>query len=103
MSGTAHLGLGRWDTPFGRWVHETGVSRIVAALGRDPELSVTAPAVYMWIAGRHAPSPARAIALVRLSRGQITLDAIYEHRTQIRRPARGPAGSSEGGGGIQRR
>ena len=28
----------RWETKFGRWIGETGVPRIVAALGRDPDL-----------------------------------------------------------------
>lgn len=84
MSAIGQRRLTRWDTPFGRWVHETGVSSIVAALGRDPDLSVTPQAVYMWIAGRHCPSPARCIALVRLSRGQLTMEAVYQHRNQVR-------------------
>ena len=74
----------RWETPFGRWVHDTGVSRIVAALGRDPDLSVTNHAVYDWVAGRHPPKPAHAMALVRMSHGRLTLEEIYQHRHQVR-------------------
>jgi hypothetical protein len=73
----------RWKTEFGRWVGDFGVPRIVAALARDPDLRVTNQAVYEWLQG-HAPRPNRAIALVEMSRGRLTLDAIYEHGRQIR-------------------
>jgi hypothetical protein len=73
----------RWQTKFGRWVSDFGVPRIVAVLARDPDLRVTNQAVYEWLQG-HAPRPPRAVALVEMSRGRLTLDAIYEHGRQIR-------------------
>ena len=76
----------RWDTEFGSWVREVGVPRIVSALARDPDLRVTNSAVYQWLQG-HEPRPARARALVRLSGGRLTLDAIYDHARQVRPPA----------------
>jgi hypothetical protein len=73
----------RWDTDFGRWVADVGVPRIVATLSRDPQLRVTSQAVYEWLQG-HAPHPARAMALVEMSQGRLTLDAIYQHARQMR-------------------
>ncbi len=80
----------RWRTEFGRWVKDFGVPHIVAALGRDPDLRVTNQAVYEWLQG-HAPRPTRAMALVEMSGGRLTLEAIYEHGRQIRsRESMGP-------------
>ncbi len=73
----------RWDTEFGRWVGNFGVSRIVAALARDPDLCVTNQAVYAWLQG-HAPHYTRAMALVEISQGRLTLDAIYQHGRQMK-------------------
>lgn len=74
----------RWRTKFGRWVADYGVSEIVRALSRDPDLKVTKHAVYEWLRG-HAPRPARAAALVRLSGGRIGLDDIYRHIRLVRK------------------
>lgn len=74
----------RWETKFGRWVSDFGVSRIVTALAHDPDLRVTNQAVYEWLQG-HAPRPARAMALVELSGGRLSLEAIYQHGREIRR------------------
>ena len=86
------LGLGqfrrapdRWHTEFGRWVSDFGTSRIVAALAHDPDLRVTNQSVYEWLQG-HPPTASRALALVAMSRGRRTLDAIYHHALEIRRP-----------------
>ena len=79
----------RWETEFGRWVGDVGVPRIVSALARDPDLRVTSDAVYMWLRGV-APRPARAEALVRLSRGRLTLDDIYGHAREVRDRERQP-------------
>jgi len=79
---------GRWETRFGQWVDLIGVFRIVEALGEDPSLSVTSHAVYDWLRGECAPNPKRAIALVELSGGEITLDAIYRHRAEMQRAER---------------
>ncbi len=35
----------RWETEFGRWVSDFGVSRVVEALAHDPNLRVTNQAV----------------------------------------------------------
>ncbi len=79
----------RWDTEFGRWVRDFGVSRIVASLARDPDLRVTNQAVYEWLQG-HAPRPNRAAALVELSGGRLTLEAVYDHSRQVQaRPGQG--------------
>ena len=80
----------RWKTEFGQWVSDFGVPRIVAGLARDPDLRVTNQAVYEWLQG-HAPRPARAMALVEMSGGRLTLEAIYKHGRQIRsRESTGP-------------
>jgi hypothetical protein len=73
----------RWQTDFGRWVADFGVPRIVAGLAHDPDLRVTNQAVYEWLQG-HAPQPARAMALVELSQGRLTLEAIYQHGRQMK-------------------
>lgn len=73
----------RWQTEFGRWVADFGVPRIVAGLAHDPALRVTNQTVYEWLQG-HAPQPARAMALVEMSQGRLTLDAIYQHGRQMK-------------------
>jgi hypothetical protein len=78
-----------WETELGRWASDFGVSRIVEALAHDPNLRVTNQAVYEWPQS-HAPRPARAMALVELSGGRLTLEAICEHGSEIRR-SQGPA------------
>ena len=82
----------RWQTEFGRWVSGFGVPRIVARLAHDPDLRVTNQAVYEWLQG-HAPRPTRAMALVEMSGGRLTLEAVYEHGRQIR--SRESAGQQE--------
>ncbi len=83
----------RWQTEFGRWVADFGVSRIVAGLAHDPNLRVSNQAVYEWLQG-HAPHPARAMALVEMSQGRLTLEAIYQHGRQVRR-SEGDAGGPQ--------
>jgi hypothetical protein len=72
----------RWNTEFGRWVSDVGVSQIVNALAHDPDLKVTNGAVYKWLWG-HAPQPRRAMALVAMSEGRLTLESIYQHASQV--------------------
>ena len=79
----------RWETEFGQWISDFGVSRIVSALARDPDLRITNQTVYEWLQG-HAPRPARAVALVELSGGRLTLDAIYQHSREVQESS-GPA------------
>ena len=78
----------RWQTDFGRWVGDFGVSRIVSALAPDPDLRITNQTVYEWLQG-HAPQPSRALARVEISGGRLTLDAIYQHASQVRLAAGG--------------
>lgn len=78
-----------WETDFGRWVRDFGVSRIVSELAHDPNLRITNVAVYQWLRGVE-PRPARARALVELSQGRLTLDAIYDHARVVRRFASTP-------------
>jgi len=73
----------RWQTEFGRWVADFGVPNIVAGLAHDPDLRITNQSVYEWLQG-HAPQPARAMALVEMSGGRLTLEAIYQHSQQVR-------------------
>ena len=80
----------RWETEFGRWVADFGVPQIVRALAQDPDLRVTNQAVYEWLQG-HPPRPARAVALVELPGGRLTLEVIYEHSREIRQ-SQGAAG-----------
>jgi hypothetical protein len=68
-------------------VADFGVPGIVSALARDPDLRVTNHAVYHWLKG-FAPRPDRALALVELSGGRISLEAIYRHCHEVRRPAK---------------
>jgi hypothetical protein len=91
----------RWETEFGRWVGEFGVPRIVTALARDPDLRVTNQAVYEWLQG-HAPRPARAMALVELSAGRLTLEAIYQHGRMMRASATAAAPENDIGRRPQR-
>jgi hypothetical protein len=58
-------------------------------LASDPDLRVTNQAVYEWLQG-HAPRPARALALVELSGGRLTLEAIYAHCRAMRAPSTTP-------------
>jgi predicted component of type VI protein secretion system len=85
-----------WETKFGRWVSDFGVPRVVRALARDPDLRVTNQAVYEWLQG-HAPRLARAVALVEMSGGRLTLDAIYQHGREVRHPEDASPGGGRGG------
>lgn len=84
VSGRFKRDPARWKTEFGRWVGEVGVPQIVKALASDPDLRVTNQAVYEWLQG-HPPRPARAMALVEMSGGRLTLEAIYKHGREVRR------------------
>ncbi|MBN1460598.1 MAG: hypothetical protein JXA57_13775 [Armatimonadetes bacterium] len=87
----------RWKTDFGRWVADFGVPQIVKALARDPDLRVTNQAVYEWLQG-HPPRPARAMALVEMSGGRLTLEAIYEHGRTVRQSPSPAASDADAGG-----
>lgn len=72
----------RWRTRFGSWVGSVTVSAIVSHLQNDPDLRVTNNAVYQWLKG-HPPTVERARALVELSRGALSYEAIYTQRQEI--------------------
>jgi len=63
-----------WDTHFGRWVCTYGTSELAETLG------VTRHALYHWIAGRRSPTADRALQIVSLSHGRLSLDCIYHQR-----------------------
>jgi DNA-binding transcriptional regulator YdaS (Cro superfamily) len=72
----------RWQTKFGSFVAEFGAERLAESLEVRP------PAVYQWVKGETAPTPARAFAILRiasLSGFEISLNDIYQ---RFRRPIR---------------
>lgn len=71
-----------WRTRFGSWIAHTSVPTIVDHLSADPNLRVTRHGVYQWVYG-HAPTADRAQALVRLSAGSLSFEAIYSHRQEL--------------------
>lgn len=73
----------RWETTFGKFVANQTVAGIVRGLHADPATRITRDAVYEWLAG-HRPHPTRALALVRLSAGQLTLEDVFAHATELR-------------------
>jgi len=99
MSDYCRRALPRWRTRFGRFVAEVGVPEIHKALRNhpDPEVRVTKGAIYEWLQG-HRPSPDRARALVELSRGRLSLDAIYSHRRERDRLVREESQEGDGRG-----
>lgn len=74
----------RRTTAFGQWIALTGVRAIQADLATQG-LRVHSTAIYHWISGRAAPRITHAAALVRMSAGQLTLDAIYRHSEELAR------------------
>jgi len=66
----------RWRTPFGRFVAEFRVERLVSALhGRG--VMVTRNAVYSWVSGRARPRPEVARAILSVSSGHLRYEDIY--------------------------
>ena len=76
----------RWRTYFGSWVRAYTVPRLTREL-QTLGHPVTPNAVYEWLAGRVAPHPDRALAIARLSSGQVSLQDIYQHREDVRAAA----------------
>lgn len=72
----------RWTTHFGQWVCDVGAADLssqLCAIGQP----VTPSAVYKWMAGVRAPRAGCALAIVRISRGAVTLDDVYGHRREV--------------------
>lgn len=76
-----HVGP-RWQTQFGRWMKKKGVPNIVKELGNDPDTRITPDLPYQWLNGI-TPRPHRAMALVAISDGELTLDTIYSHPSEL--------------------
>jgi hypothetical protein len=76
----------RWRTPLGRFVGEFGVARLTAAFAArgDP---ISGRLAYAWLAGAVMPRPERALALVALSRGRLTMAEVFGQRAAILRRA----------------
>lgn len=66
-----------WSTPFGAWVREFGTAKL-----RD-ELQVTKSAVHSWVRGIVLPRPAKALRMVELSEGKLTIDVIYHQPATV--------------------
>lgn len=79
----SHLDRPRYHTRFGSWIDQRGVPQICRELAKDPSTRVTKEAVYAWLAGVR-PRPHRAEALVAISGGELTLDAVYAHGRELR-------------------
>ena len=72
----------RRRTSFGRWVSDYRVSRLLKTLDARG-MPLTSHTVYDWIAGRHAPRPTYAAAIVEISGGRLSFADIYRHRTEM--------------------
>lgn len=87
---------GRWRTRFGTWIGSTTVRGITAQL-HDRGFPLTQKAVYNWLAGIALPALPVADALVRISKGHITVSDIVQHRDTVNGSGgNGADGSSKG-------
>jgi len=84
---------GRWRTSFGAWVARTTVPGVLDALKREGH-PLTRKAVYSWLLGRTVPRLPVACALVKASRGRLTLDSIAAHAEAVRRFTPAPGDST---------
>jgi hypothetical protein len=75
---------GRWATPFGVWIAQYGVVRLVEelALAGTP---VTVQAAYNWLSGRATPRVPLAQRIVSLSAGAVRLEDLVAHRASLGR------------------
>lgn len=71
----------RWQTTFGHWVSAYGVSRLAHALTARGE-PATPKAIYNWVAGTCQPRASRALAIVEISAGAVSLSDVCAHRVQ---------------------
>lgn len=68
------------STKFERWVREFGVARLSSALRSEgPATEASPSAIYQWIYAETEPRSAKALAMVKISRGKIKLQDIYRH------------------------
>jgi len=73
----------RWQTRFGSWVHDFGVSNLVQELQRVGE-PISQKGVYAWMSGDGRPNYERALVLTRISGGRVRLEDIARHRHEVR-------------------
>jgi hypothetical protein len=67
-------------TKFEKWVRGFGVAKLAASMRAiGPDAEVTTSAIYQWLYGETEPRSPKATAMVRLSRGTISLADIYRH------------------------
>jgi hypothetical protein len=66
----------RPETRLSRWIERRGASNVARGLS-SIGVAVTPRAVYSWMYGQARPRPTHAGALVRLSRGELSLEQIY--------------------------
>ena len=72
----------RWGTRFGSWVQEYTAARILEGLAQAGEPTARA-SVSHWVSGHCAPRPSKAVVLVRLAAGRLTLEDVYRHREEV--------------------
>lgn len=73
----------RWQTHFGEWVTEFGVTRVAEELAQR-QIPIHVDTVYKWVAGVHRPRVEVALRLVEISGGQVSLSDVYMHGLQLR-------------------
>ena len=72
----------RTRTRFSAWVERETVRGVVASLSRLTP--VTKNAVYGWLDGRREPRLSTAGFIVQISGGDVSLEDIVAHRSQVR-------------------
>ena len=78
-----------WKTTFGRWVSDYGVSALVRDLHAAGE-PIHPRTVHCWLSGRVYVRTSIALKLVDLSQGSISIQAIYDHKRELKTPPTGP-------------
>lgn len=73
----------RWTTNFGRWIKDFGVQNLVFQL-RAMDHSVTPACIYLWIAGTCAPRADKAMEIVRIAGGELTLADVFNHQEEMK-------------------
>jgi len=74
----------RRRTRFGRFIDGVGVGRLAQEL-EGLGVGVSRHALYGWLSGRIRPRPEAAMALRRLSKGELEIEDIYRHHDRMRK------------------
>lgn len=72
----------RYGTPFGSFVSRYGANRLASAI-TSTGMPTAPQTVYGWLRGDKSPAPARAIAIVQISQGEVRLEDVFAHRAAI--------------------